>query len=636
MTGPTSTRRSIRTAGIRAASRGRPGVGLGAGLGVGLRVVMGVALLAVGCADEQAPAPGSLDQVATPEPVESVENNAGSSDVTIEDQLVQEGQHVDPRLDGWDTEELQGAAGSRLKELAGFLAVDGPLDAEPLADWVTDDFWCSPLVPADADWTQRYDGLRVHVDQVDSTRRAGAAGLALSLTELRDAFGDAGHPHVKYKIVSVDPGTEDVYGTTVLVQIWADTGPGDLAQRNCVWQVGWTWPDHEAPPRLASLELTSSNGARADRSLFSDCTEAVIGSTETWAEQFLRSTDDWCARIDAAANMNQYAHNGITVGDFDDDGLEDVYVLQNGGLPNRLFRQLPDGTAEEVSEALGLDWLEEHRAALLVDLDNDGTRELVISSRRSVLVLRRGTSGRYSIARKLPTPDGYSLAAADYNEDGLLDLYVCGYQTPTTILPTPYHDALNGAPNALYKNLGQLWFENHTHSTGLAVDNSRFSFAATWIDYDDDGDQDLYVANDFGRNNLYRNDDGHFLDVAGEAGVEDMAAGMGISWADYDGDGDLDLYVSNMFSSAGNRIAYQRRFRSDSTQDTRSALQRHARGNSLFANQGDGTFLDVTESSGTAMGRWAWGAQFVDFDNDGREDLFIPNGFMTNERTNDL
>jgi len=400
--------------------------------------------------------------------------------------------------------------------------------------------------------------------------------------------------------------------------------------------VGWAWDDREAPPRLTHIELTSSSGVRADQRLFADCTEAVIGHTQAWREQLLRSTDDWCARIDAAAQMNQYAHNGVTVGDFDGDGLEDVYFLQNGGLPDRLFRQLPDGTAEDVSATLGLDWLEEHRAALLVDLDNDGKRELVVTERGSVLVLSRGSKGRYHIAAELPTPDGYSLAAADYNGDGLLDLYVCAYQPPIGILPTPYHDALNGARNALYKNRGRLRFENYTRSTGLEVDNSRFSFAASWIDYDEDGDQDLYVANDFGRNNLFRNDDGHFVDVAGEAGVQDMAAGMGVSWSDYDGDGDLDLYVSNMFSSAGNRIAYQRRFQADSTQDTRSALQRHARGNSLFANQGDGTFLDVTEDSGTWMGRWAWGAQFVDFDNDGWEDIFIPNGFMTNERTKDL
>ncbi len=87
--------------------------------------------------------------------------------------------------------------------------------------------------------------------------------------------------------------------------------------------------------------------------------------------------------------------------------------------------------------------------------------------------------------------------------------------------------------------------------------------AASWEDYDQDGDLDLYVANDFGRNNLYRNDDGQFVDVAAEAGVEDISAGMSVSWGDYNNDGQADLYVGNMFSSAGNRVTYQRQFSSD-------------------------------------------------------------------------
>ena len=607
-------------------SHPRAGAQLASSIFFGL--LLGVTLLAAGCTDDTAP-PTALESV--PEEVDPP-----AVKLTADQRIRQEMQHVDPSLDGWSTEELEGAASSRLHELQESLNGSDPLKASDFADWVTEEFWCSPLVPEHTEGTQQASGLRIRVDKPAEQRREGAKGLAHSVTELRQAFADAGAVRLHTKIIAVEPESNNAYESTVLVQVWADSPDSSPIQENGTWVAGWSWPDREQPPRLTHLELIESSAAQAEQQFFSDCTEAVIGHTKAWTEQLLRGTDDWCARIDVAAQMNQYAHNGITVGDFDGDGLEDLYVLQSGGLPNLLFRQLPDGTAEEVAGELGLDWLDEHRAALLVDLDNDGTRELVITARRSVLIARRGTSGRYFVVSELATPDGYSIAAADYDEDGLLDLYVCGYQPPLDILPTPYHDALNGAKNALYKNRGKLRFENYTRSTGLDVDNGRFSFAATWIDYDDDGDQDLYVANDFGRNNLFMNEEGRFVDVAGEAGVEDMAAGMGISWSDYDADGDMDLYVSNMFSSAGNRIAYQRQFQVDSTEDTRSAFQRHARGNSLFANQGDGSFLDATESSGTWMGRWAWGAQFVDFDNDGREDIFVPNGFMTNERTNDL
>jgi hypothetical protein len=151
-----------------------------------------------------------------------------------------------------------------------------------------------------------------------------------------------------------------------------------------------------------------------------------------------------------------------------------------------------------------------------------------------------------------------------------------------------------------------------------------------------DGDPDLYVANDFGRNNLYRNEGGTFVDVAAEAGVEDISAGMGVTWADADLDGHMDLYVSNMYSSAGGRITYQRRFQKSADESVRASFQRHARGNTFFRNLGDGTFADVSLEAGTTMGRWSWGSLFTDFQNDGLPDLVVPNGFVTGEDPDDL
>ena len=103
-----------------------------------------------------------------------------------------------------------------------------------------------------------------------------------------------------------------------------------------------------------------------------------------------------------------------------------------------------------------------------------------------------------------------------------------------------------------------------------------------------------------------------------------------------DQDGHIDLYVSNMFSSAGGRIAYQRRFQETAPDQSRAYYQRLARGNTLFKNNGDGSFSDVSETAGVTMGRWAWGALALDFNNDGFEDLFVPNGFITNDSADDL
>ncbi|MEK6677402.1 MAG: VCBS repeat-containing protein [Planctomycetota bacterium] len=200
----------------------------------------------------------------------------------------------------------------------------------------------------------------------------------------------------------------------------------------------------------------------------------------------------------------------------------------------------------------------------------------------------------------------------------------------------PFHDANNGPSNHLMRNDGNDRFLDVTREVGLDVNNARFSLAATWADYDNDGDPDLYVANDFGRNNLYRNDGNHFVDVAATAGAEDQAAGMGASWSDFDLDGDFDLYVSNMFSSAGRRIAYQPQFKEHVADQLRQQIQRHALGNSLLQNQGDGTFRDISDSAGVRMGRWSWGSKFIDLNNDGYDDLIVPNGFLTNDRKDDL
>ena len=229
------------------------------------------------------------------------------------------------------------------------------------------------------------------------------------------------------------------------------------------------------------------------------------------------------------------------------------------------------------------------------------------------------------------------MSAADFDNDGDLDLYTCVYSAGDESIsgkrgfeassPIPFNDANNGGRNVLLMNLGGFEFGDVTAQVGLDQNNTRWSFAAAWEDFDRDGDPDLYVANDFGRNCLYRNDAGRFVEIAAEAGVEDMAAGMSVAWGDYNRDGRADLYVGNMFSAAGRRVGYQRKF-SD-------GLQRMARGNSLFAGRQDG-FEDVSLNAGVTTGGWAWSSAFADLNNDGWQDLVVANGYLSNTRDDDL
>ena len=136
------------------------------------------------------------------------------------------------------------------------------------------------------------------------------------------------------------------------------------------------------------------------------------------------------------------------------------------------------------------------------------------------------------------------MAAADYDRDGRVDLYLCCYvyfqSEDQYRYPLPYHDARNGPPNFLFHNrltAAGRYFEDVTAQSGINHNNDRYSFAPAWCDFDGDGWPDLYVANDFGRNNLYRNHAGKFRDRSRAAGVEDVGPGMSAAWFDYDGDG---------------------------------------------------------------------------------------------------
>jgi hypothetical protein len=296
-----------------------------------------------------------------------------------------------------------------------------------------------------------------------------------------------------------------------------------------------------------------------------------------------------------------------------------------------------------MAAAYGVDFMERTHGAFFLDLDNDGDQDLALSTQHALLLLRNMNGAGFELVSQLPI-SGYSIAAADYDLDGDLDLYATSYVGAPEwerlgglgLEPMPYHDANNGAPNALFRNDGDWLFTNVTAESGMNVNNRRWSFAAAWADYDDDGDQDLYVANDFGRNNLYRNDGDRFVDVAAVAGVEDSASGMSAAWGDFDGDGRIDLYVGNMFSAAGNRIVPQEAFRPGVSPALKADFKRFARGNTLYRNVGDGQFVDVSESAGVTMGRWSWSSPFVDLDNDGRQDLVVANGYLTNEHKVDL
>ena len=471
------------------------------------------------------------------------------------------------------------------------------------------------ISPLAARYTHAGEGVEVAVfDRANLRFREGLAAWLQSLGEIRAArfFVLPGNA-VRYEVASADGHV--------------------LRYRVGLWKQEWSGGKLK---RFEPVEETLTES----KPFFRDITGFAFGGVDSFDRQLRRGVPYWRARLDSACGIDVYGNNGVAVGDIDGDGFDEIYVCQPGGLPNRLYKNTGQGRFEDITERAGVGVLDDTASALFVDLRNSGLEDLIVLRGAGPLVFLNQGDGRFAhredAFRFATAPQGTftGMAAADYNRDGLVDVYLCCYvyfqSEDQYHYPVPYYDAQNGPPSFLFRNRGDGSLDDVTAETGLNIANNRFSFAAAWCDYDGDGWPDLYVANDFGKKKLYKNERGHFRDVAAEAGVEDIGAGMSAAWFDYDGDGRPDLYVSNMWSDAGQRATREKEF------VPREAYRRHAKGNSLFRNRGDGTFEETGAAEGVEMGRWAWGADGIDFDNDGSPEILVAAGMLTNSSEKDV
>ncbi len=355
---------------------------------------------------------------------------------------------------------------------------------------------------------------------------------------------------------------------------------------------------------------------------------------------------------------------GISVVDIDQDGYDDLYIMVRMGK-NLLLRNRGDGTFEEIADTMELGIKGNSTCGIFADFDNDGDSDLILgrSVERSLYFENTG-SWFEEVKQETALPAlVISISAADYNRDGLLDLYFSTYRLsqlgsgnsglapeddsskwPERFLSAEdasefrnrYRietkkdgniDFLNqvGPPNVFMINQGDGKFAPAPE--GPQVDVWKNTVQATWSDIDEDGDPDLYLSNDFSSDNLYRNDgkDG-FVDITKESGLTTYGFGMGASFGDYDNNGHQDLYVSNMFSKAGRRIL--------SRFDGINPNYLHSvNGNVLYRGLDAKNFERVSglepPSLLVAEAGWSWGGQFVDFDNDGDLDIHALSGYFT-------
>jgi len=343
--------------------------------------------------------------------------------------------------------------------------------------------------------------------------------------------------------------------------------------------------------------------------------------------------------VDTKKYIIETTGTGVAIFDYDNDGWPDIFIVNGtnlGALPsskaptNHLYHNNHDGTFTDVTLKAGLSHTGWGQGVCVGDYDNDGWEDLYVTYYgKNVLYHNNGDGTFTDVSEKAGVAGsgkawGNGCAFVDYDRDGHLDLMVANYvDFDLATAPAPGDrstciwkgapvmcgpQGLPAAKNILYHNNGDGTFEDVTKKAHIDQADGHYSLSVSTLDYDDDGWPDIFVADDSTASILYHNNrDGTFTDVAITAGAafnEDgrAQAGMGSTIADYNGDGKLDIFKTNF---------------SDDTA-------------TLYRNNGNGTFDDVTYPAGLGLNTkyLGWGAMFFDFDNDGWPDLLLVNGHV--------
>jgi len=442
-------------------------------------------------------------------------------------------------------------------------------------------------------------------------------------------------------------GKEEIFESHALIRLWLQT-------------VGPEW-------KVTRQKLIYGETVTGDRRGFTDITDSS-GVDFVSTQNPLFSTPQWQPK---KFGIIKYGPAGVSAVDYDNDGWYDVFF--GDGAHPRLYHNKGGGKFEDVTAAVGLpENAPGINVGIFADFDNDGFKDLFLGCYTGKSRLFRNVAnpqvpgGRkfVEVTGGLGLPDkGDSdfivvAAAGDYNNDGLIDLYVGREVDARKNLPTTLFYTRNAEGNSLLRNDGNFHFTDVTREAG--INETGITLGVAWGDYDNDGWQDIYIANDFGRDALlHNNGNGTFTDVSKQSGAFDPGYGMSATMGDINNDGNLDIYVSDVHS--GQRWygqaatlyqylltsvrqgtiyedfpVYKEIYQTVGGTDWSLYGDKTVKGNALYLNDGHGGFKDVSEDARANPFGWYWSSTMFDYDNDGRQDIYAVNGWISGKKKDDL
>jgi len=317
------------------------------------------------------------------------------------------------------------------------------------------------------------------------------------------------------------------------------------------------------------------------------------------------------------SNLPQIFSGGAAAADYNNDGFIDLYVTILDGY-DILYKNNGDGTFSDTTEQVGLKTLIKSNGAGWADIDNDGDKDLFVTTieedRFYLFINEDGKFKEEAIERGTAIKDelkhnGFSVSFGDYNNDGFIDIHTTEWDKFSK------KNSNNDKYGRLLKNRGEKmpgFFDDVTDEANIRINGFQnfgdVSFTSSFVDFDNDGWQDLAIIADFGNSKLFwNNKDGTFTDGTDDAEVGKEDFGMGNAIGDIDNDGDLDWFVSSIYC------------------DKEDCLT-NMKGHRLYLYDKNRIFYDATDELSLNGEGWGWGTSFLDFDNDGDLDLALTNG----------